>query len=343
MSLMNRLRLGMDYFRNRQQTDSYPVMVSVEPTNRCNLHCIMCPTNGVGTEDDRDKGEMRMETFQRILEQLDGQVDTIGFIGGGEPLLSANLFDMIRLTKQSGLKATVFSNGLALTESIGERLLEANLDYIHFSVDGITKETYESIRKGSNFERVYKNIQNFCNMKIARNKQLKIYVQLIVSGRTRHEVDRFYDHWRAQPGINHVRLKPILDHLFHHKGGVAEGSRPCFASWYYAHFRWNGDLFFCPQDYMCTMAAGNIMQQTLMEIRNAPAMQQCRQLHAQGREAEIPLCAKCNLQRQNTLEAIAALTFPEELTRTLMSYYEKRMFYGKGETQPVSVSGPRKP
>ncbi|MCP4141185.1 MAG: hypothetical protein GY755_13035 [Chloroflexi bacterium] len=46
-----------------------------------------------------------------------------------------------------------------------EQLIEAGLDNIRFSLDGATKETYESIRKGSNFEKVIANIEKLLALK----------------------------------------------------------------------------------------------------------------------------------------------------------------------------------
>src|SRR5262245_62921425 len=46
-----------------------PLIVSVEPTNACNMRCPMCPT-GLGALQ-RPKGRMDVQGFARLLDQLE--------------------------------------------------------------------------------------------------------------------------------------------------------------------------------------------------------------------------------------------------------------------------------
>ena len=52
----------------------------------------------------------------------------------------------------------LFSNGSVVDKEKADKTLESGLDEINFSLDSCDKETYESIRKGLNFETVVKNV-----------------------------------------------------------------------------------------------------------------------------------------------------------------------------------------
>lgn len=50
-------------------------------------------------------------------------------------------------------------------EAFAKEIIEIGVDQIYVSLDGVTKETYEKIRVGSNFETVVNNIRNFVRLK----------------------------------------------------------------------------------------------------------------------------------------------------------------------------------
>ena len=64
----NLLRSGLDSAFRRSRPLALPPTIQVEPTNRCNLRCPLCPT-GSGLVE-RPQGLMTMETFDRVLADL---------------------------------------------------------------------------------------------------------------------------------------------------------------------------------------------------------------------------------------------------------------------------------
>jgi MoaA/NifB/PqqE/SkfB family radical SAM enzyme len=104
----------------------------------------------------RKKEKMSMELFKRIIDDAvtSGiKVITLNFYN--EPLCDDLLFDRIRYARSKGMVVGFFSNG---TINKNLEILESGLDFIIFSFDGATKDTYEKIRRGANFERTKENI-----------------------------------------------------------------------------------------------------------------------------------------------------------------------------------------
>ncbi|MBE0585901.1 MAG: SDR family NAD(P)-dependent oxidoreductase [Desulfofustis sp.] len=98
----------------------------LESTIACNLRCIMCPWEGV-RRSAPNHGHMREDVWQALLPYL-GEVKSVDFTGGGEPLLQQNLLSWIRQAKAAGCDAGFLTNGLLLSETMTDALLDTGLN-----------------------------------------------------------------------------------------------------------------------------------------------------------------------------------------------------------------------
>ena len=55
---------------------------------------------------------------------------------------------------------TFTTNATLLNDTISKKIIDSGVDVVFFSVDGASKETFEKIRVGANFERVKENIRS---------------------------------------------------------------------------------------------------------------------------------------------------------------------------------------
>ena len=146
----------------RRKALTGPWIISVETHNRCNLRCSMCPYPSM----KRGKTSMGMHLFRRIIDDAPKNgITHLSLRGYSEPLLDDSLFERIRYAKAKGLKVGFTSNGTLLTSHKARRIVESELDWITFSVDGATKEEYEDIRIGANFEEVVSNINGLLRIR----------------------------------------------------------------------------------------------------------------------------------------------------------------------------------
>lgn len=120
--------------------------VIVEITNRCQLNCQM----GIRQAWEAKLGDMPLTFFSAILAQLRDlpTVTTLKFGGYGEPLLPPDFFAMVEAAHRQGLRTVATTNGLLLMEDGAEGLLDSGLDSLDVSVDGVSLEGYEEIRRG---------------------------------------------------------------------------------------------------------------------------------------------------------------------------------------------------
>lgn len=134
---------------------SRPLMIQVEPTINCNLKCKMCISPFI----KRDAKVMTLQRFNQILDQFPF-VEKISLVGLGEPLLNPQLFDIIRAAKSRGIRIGFASNATLIDAAMAMKIKNSGVDWLNMSLDGATKETYEGIRIGANFDRVLENMRN---------------------------------------------------------------------------------------------------------------------------------------------------------------------------------------
>src|SRR5512139_2071456 len=92
--LHNNLKALFEYRLHRKKLSHLPTYIWVEPTNRCNLNCIMCPTGAGKIRFER--GYMECELFERVIDQCHRHLSTIVLAMGGESLLHPDFFRMVR-------------------------------------------------------------------------------------------------------------------------------------------------------------------------------------------------------------------------------------------------------
>lgn len=151
-------------------------LFQVEPSLACNLGCVMCPWREMRPE----LAVMSWDVFSRIAENFH-QTEGVDFTGGGEPTLNPRLVDMIRVAKRAGCEVGFSTNGTLVDADMAASLIFLQLDWISFSIDGATAETYEAIRQGSDFERVIGNIEGLHRLKVAQgSKNPKMMMVLVM-------------------------------------------------------------------------------------------------------------------------------------------------------------------
>ncbi len=131
--------------------------VYIEPTSRCNLNCRTCIRNAW----DESQGDMTGGTFDLLMKNLEVLPfrPDVFFGGFGEPLLLPNIAEMITRAKKVAGRVELITNGILLTEQRSRELIEAGLNTLWVSVDGVTPESYADIRIGAELPKVLENIQ----------------------------------------------------------------------------------------------------------------------------------------------------------------------------------------
>ncbi len=138
---------------------AYPATIMIELTNLCNLSCTICPREyRYGKE--MDKGMMAPEQAEQIIDEVWPYLDSIGLTGMGETFLYKDLeriVDYIK-AKNRGIIISISTNAVVPDFVKKVKPFLGKLDTIQISIDGL-HEVYNSIRKGSDFDLLNKNLR----------------------------------------------------------------------------------------------------------------------------------------------------------------------------------------
>lgn len=260
--------------------------MDIETTNLCNLRCIMCPYEKI----KRKKEKMDIELYKKIIKDaVSFGIKKVTLTNYGEPLLDDLIFERIQYAKKYGMDVGFFTNGTLLNINIINRLIESEPDWIYFSFDGASKETYERIRKGANFESVKNNIVNFClfRKKLGKSKP-KIIVGLTLQKENSREIKDFYRIWKNLADIIVIsRVDNRKD-----KNNFSGGIFPCLRLLTRVVVLVDGRVALCCKDFNGDVILGDLRYQSLKDIWEQS--KEIRMLHLKRKGHLIPICAGCD-------------------------------------------------
>ncbi len=189
-TLATQLKAGLDA----------PICLTWEITYACNLQCVHCLSSS-GTRDPR---ELSTDQAKAVLDELrDLQVFYIN-IGGGEPMIRKDFFEILEHAEANDIGVKFSTNGTYITAENARRLAAMNYLDIQISLDGVDAVTNDAVRGKGSYATA---IAAMNHLRDANFGQFKISVVV-----TRHNVDQLdefkalADSYGAQLRI--TRLRP---------------------------------------------------------------------------------------------------------------------------------------
>ncbi len=275
----------------------FPKLISLELTNACNARCVMCPRDQM----NRKIGTMGMEVVEKVCrDAYKKPLQKINLFGFGESLLHPRLIGMVKYMKKTlpGVELNLSTNAQLLNDDLAADLLGSGIDRINIDIDGVTKETYEQVRKQLNFETVTANIRSLIDRRNKLHARTRVSVTIIEMDLTKAEIVPFQRTWNGIADMVYVNHYNTWTGIFPDRNTrevkVSRFTFPCKNPWREMIVNYNGTIAFCCMDFNATVIVGNIMEQTVEEIWRGGKMEQLRQLHLEGRYHEIPICSRCN-------------------------------------------------
>ena len=189
-TLVTQLKNGLDA----------PICLTWELTYACNLQCVHC----LSSSGQRDPRELTTAEAKQVLDELrDLQVFYIN-IGGGEPMVRRDFFELLEYSIANGIGVKFSTNGAFIDAEKARRL--AAMDYldIQISLDGIDAVTNDAVRGPGSYEMARRAMDNLAAANFGPFK-----ISVVV---TRHNVDQLdefkalADSYGAQLRI--TRLRP---------------------------------------------------------------------------------------------------------------------------------------
>jgi pyruvate-formate lyase-activating enzyme len=280
----------------------FPKYFEVETVHACNARCRMCTIR----EWNRDKPSVMADSlFLKYADEVKSHGDWIESIclsRDGEPTLDKRLPDRVALLKDRGIrKVTLSTNGQLLGEELAVALLEAGLDDIMISIDGTTKEVFEGIRVGLDFDHVRENALALIRLRNEKRHPMNIRVRMVIQEENEHQVEDFLAYWKTRlaesDDVYGMKCHTWGNQLT--KESEANVHRladvPCVSPFSTMILQSDGLVPLCGCDYNGNHCLGNVNDQTVQEIWQGAAYARLRGLHATGCRNEVSMCRGCGL------------------------------------------------
>ena len=319
--IKNRLILLFDFLTKKEKTKGLPLEIGIEVINVCNLNCIMCPYSEMISKKTRPQKKMSFSLFQKIVDEIAPFAELIYLHGLGEPLLHPQIYEFIKYAKKRGLRIGISTNTMLLDEAKSKKLLDLEVNYLILAMDGATKETYEKIRKGGNFEQVERNIKNFFQMKKRRKKAPFTVIQFITMEENEKEVGLFLKKWQGK-GADIVRIKPKIALKDKDKKGKAKITPYCFHIFRQLNIYSDGTVTPCCEDVHGRYPLGNVKKEGIKKLWNSQKMKILRKKNFQRKREQINICKTCLYPQPTILEAGGVLVFDHLTVKKILPRIE---------------------
>lgn len=296
-----------------------PWLLQVEVTNRCNLNCVFCSRH----EHELQLGDLPPEFYDQVVE-LSAKAQEVALFGYGEPLMSRAFFDLLPRLQSS--RIGFFTNGMLLDGKLFRKvhsLSNRPLHYIVYSIDGGTAATFERLRCGATFDKVWSNLAEVAAMRAQVGSKVTLRIEFVAMRNNVRELPEVLRLAEAA-GVDMVKVSHLVvwdealrdESLFYHQDlcreafalarEAARGKRvaldlpktfgeaepfspPCRMPWYYAMISYEGDVRACCFAPELTM--GSLRDSSFSSIWMQERYQRLRELMASGKAPVA--CQRC--------------------------------------------------
>lgn len=282
-------------------SDKGMLTLDIEPTNCCNLACIMCARTVLGYDDhglagSKRLGIMPMSLYRSIVDQAANLgVLSLRLAWYGEPLLHPRLAEMVSYAKQQRIQDVgLNTNGMLLNQTAGIALLDAGLDRIGFSIDSVDHRQFRRIRVGADLKTVLCNLQEFRRLRDQRSAEhCLIRASMVLMNENRGGVRQFMS-------VVSKYVDEADVGLYHSFSSDSADSTQADRSDYVCPFLffsmvvgWDGQAYPCTIDAGRQVVVGDLRTDELAAIWSGKEYRYLRDMHCTHRSRSVAICRQC--------------------------------------------------
>jgi radical SAM protein with 4Fe4S-binding SPASM domain len=313
---------------------STPYTVLFEVSRLCNLKCIFCPQSNRDQFRFFDANLLDFDSFKKAVRQLTifpPRIKKVYMHGTGESTLNPQLPQMIRYLRDQNVTDTIdlTTNGLLLSEQLGQALVCAGLNHLHISVEALSSQDYQNITgRKIDFDEFVHNIQVFSALR--ENCRLTIKIADI-SVQTQAAKDLFFEIF--SPICDEIFIENIYPiwpaygqgtklHQKQHEeigqyGQPVTDKMVCPQIFSQLAIKCDGSVSPCSVDWNNENVLGNIHQTNLFEMWNGEILKEIRLKHLKnGRDSMMP-CKQCGLPKYSCFDNL------DEFKQDLIEKFER--------------------
>lgn len=307
-----------------QQVSDYPQLVDLELASVCNLKCPMCYTISPEFREKVNTKLMDFELFKKVIDEIGGKVPALRLSLRGEATLHKQFIECIAYAKQSGIReVSTLTHGGKLTPEFFGRMVDAGIDWITISIDGVG-ETYEKIRKPIKFDEILEVVKNTKKYKAEHGLHRPVIKVQGIWPSIQENPAEYYDTF--SPYADLVAFNPLIDYLGKDEDIVYVDEFTCPQQYQRLVIGADGLVMKCSNDEENQEIIGDVNQETVHQVWHGEKMNKVREMHLQKQGfLQSAVCRKCYLPRQ-TRDEVAHV---HEREFFVMNYVNRKQVIGQ--------------
>lgn len=135
-----------------------PILTIFDVTRLCNQRCPMCNIYRTKSND------MSLDEIKKKADELKKFGIGYVFLQGGEPTIRKDIIEIIDAFIKRGIKPTLITNGLLLTEEFAEKIAQRKCN-LSISIDSLDPQVFGKMRGVDKLELVLENVKNISKIK----------------------------------------------------------------------------------------------------------------------------------------------------------------------------------
>lgn len=307
-----------------------PLATVLSPSSVCNFKCKYCIHGHPDQKSTHVSSAafMDYELYQKYIygiKDMGAQLKRLNLSGAGEPLLHKNIVDMVRLAKQTGAAqgVEITTNGACLTKELSDGLIDAQLDMLRVSIQGLTDEKYQEVSGISlKVDELVEKLKYFYEHK----KNTVVYIKIVDCALDDEKDDqRFYDMFgdvcdliaveslidnNAKIDFNQLAQTEKLDKTLY--GTEMLYSDICVQPFYTMLISSGGEVAPCCS-LTTPMVIGDLKKESIQEICNGDTLRRFRYQMLCDRKKVCKVCKECDYYYHLLLESDVLDEYREKL------------------------------
>ncbi len=293
-------RLKYRLIDKRRPMPDGPEHVQIQTVSGCNASCIFCPNKKTELQIPFGR-KMSKELYESIVDQIT-EMPSVRRMSPYlmnestlDPELPARIAYFTK-KKKPHQYTKINSHGNALTERMMHGIMEAGLDRINFSVQGIDPKDYEEVM-ALKFDKTVRNIERMIQIRDENKYKTRIRVVMLVTSYLKPKLPEIKAFWKDRGVKIHLnRIENRGRHTNIKTSEIAVREMRVF-DWCERMFNqiyilWDGRMVMCCADWEQTGIMGDCSKDTIHNIWHGEKYRQYRKNYLEGTVKGM-LCDGC--------------------------------------------------
>ena len=286
-----------------------PYSIQIFPIYACNFKCNYC-MQALAFKNRpyvSQKKIMSFELYKKCIDDLTKfprRLKLLHFTGLGEPLMHPRIVDMVKYAKEKNDADTIaiITNASLLTHELSDRLIDAGLDMLRISLQGVNDNKYKEISQVTlNFEQLKENIAYFYMHKNKAKVYVKIMDCLLEDDDEKIFIEEFkkiadsfsIEHlFPSFQGIDYSSYQRKKGFFVTRDGVNVKEIKVCPQPFYTLTLNPDGDVLPCCK-VESNIILGNCNRTSMIDLWNSKKLLMFRRQQLKGERASYSACENC--------------------------------------------------